>query len=138
MKFSKRIVSLMLAAMMVMAMSLTAFAAPSVKMYGYMNGEYKESNHTAAFIGSVVDEGDGEYTIQFVKAKVYGQEGYIASMTINGTTFTANPLTGAMTVNFDYNPTVEVTDGVYGQAISYAVNVSDSTHPNSTGALVIQ
>lgn len=137
MKFSKKVMALVLAAMMMMAMSLTAFAATSVKMYGYMDGAYVESSHTAAFIGDVVDEGDGSYTITFVKANVYGREGYISSMTVNGNTYTADS-DGTMDVWFEYLPTVEVADGVFGQPIEYAVSVAGISHPNSAGALVIQ
>lgn len=137
MKFSKKMMALLMAAVMVMAMSLTAFAATSVKMYGYMNGAYVESSHTDAFIGDVVDEGDGIYTITFVKATVYGREGYISSMTINGEKYEANS-NGTMVVEFEYLPTVEVADGVSGQPIEYAITMEGTLHPNTTGALVIQ
>ena len=137
MKFSRKLVSLMLAAMMVMAMSLTAFAATNVKMYGYMNGKYVESSHTAVFIEDAHPNADGTYTINFQPATVYGSEGYLSSMTVNGETFGADD-DGYMEVKFTYQPTVEVADGVYGQYIEYTVNVSGTTHPTNTGALVIQ
>lgn len=137
MKFSKKMISLLLAAMMVMAMSLTAFAATNVKMYGYMDGAYVESSHTAAFVKDVVDEGDGEYTITFGEANVYGRSGYISSMKINGETFVADS-DGTMIVTFEYLPTVKVADGVSGQPIEYSISMSGTAHPNTAGALVIE
>lgn len=136
MKITKKMMAFLMAAVMMMAISLTAFAATSVKMYGYMNGSYTVSNHTAAFIQDVVDEGDGLYTITFGPATVYGREGYIGSMTINGETFEADD--GMLVVTFEYLPTVEVAEGVFGQPIEYSVVMAGTPHPNSSGALVIE